>query len=82
MRTWTSSSESADLDKDAKLDRIEHVTATFPDRCFAFDQFGPLSIRPCHGTYWAARKKPARLPATYHRTPRHPLLPRLLLPAR
>ena len=20
------------------------------DRCFAFDQFGPLSIRPCHGT--------------------------------
>jgi transposase len=64
-RTWK---ESADPDKDAKLDRIEHVTAAFPDRCFAFDQFGPLSIRPCHGTCWASRKKPARLPATYHRT--------------
>jgi transposase len=64
-RTWK---ESADPDKDAKLDRIEHVTAAFPDRCFAFDQFGPLSIRPCHGTCWARRKKPARLPATYHRT--------------
>ena len=38
------------------------------DRCFAFDQFGPLSIRPCHGTCWAARKHPDRLPATYHRT--------------
>ena len=46
-RTWK---ESADPDKDAKLDLIEHVTSRFPDRCFAFDQFGPLSIRPCHGT--------------------------------
>jgi hypothetical protein len=37
-RTWK---ESADPDKDAKLGLIEHVTAAFPDRCFAFDQFGP-----------------------------------------
>ena len=44
------------------------MTSAFPDRCFAFDQFGPLSIRPCHGTCWARRTKPARLPATYHRT--------------
>jgi transposase len=64
-RTWK---ESADPYKDAKLDRIEHVTSRFPDRCFAFDQFGPLSIRPCHGTCWAVKKKPVRLPATYHRT--------------
>jgi transposase len=64
-RTWK---ESADPGKEAKLDRIEQVTAAFPDRCFAFDQFGPLSIRPCHGTAWARRSRPARLPATYHRT--------------
>jgi transposase len=64
-RTWK---ESTDPDKDAKLDRIEHVTTHFLDRCFAFDQFGPLSIRPCHGACWAQRKRPARLPATYHRT--------------
>jgi hypothetical protein len=64
-RTWK---ESTDPDFDAKLDRIEHVTTRFPDRCFAFDQFGPLSIRPCHGTCWAARKDPDRIPATYHRT--------------
>ena len=64
-RTWK---ESADPDKDAKLDRIEHVTSRFPDRCFAFDQFGPLSIRPAHGSAWARQNKPARLPATYHRT--------------
>ena len=37
-------------------------------RCFAFDQFGPLSIRPCHGCTWAPESKPVRLPATYHRT--------------
>ena len=55
-RTWK---ESADPDKDAKLDRIEEVTSRFPDRCFAFDQFGPLSIRPCHGTSWARQKKPS-----------------------
>ena len=64
-RTWK---ESTDPDRDAKLDRIEHVTSCFLDRCFAFDQFGPLSIRPCHGSAWARKNKPARLPATYHRT--------------
>jgi transposase len=31
-RTWK---ESTDPDKDTKLDRIEHVTTRFPDRCFA-----------------------------------------------
>jgi transposase len=64
-RTWK---ESTDPDFDAKLDRIEHVTSAFPDRCFAFDQFGPLSIRPHHGAGWARASKPDRLPATYRRT--------------
>ena len=64
-RTWK---ESRDPDRDAKLDRIEYVTSHYPGRCFAFDQFGPLSIRPCHGVCWAERKRPVRLRATYHRT--------------
>src|SRR3954454_20777383 len=64
-RTWK---ESTDPDKDAKLDRIEEVTSRFPDRCFAFDQFGPLSIRPCHGSTWSRESKPTRLPATSPRT--------------
>jgi transposase len=64
-RTWK---DSHDPDLEAKLDRIEEVTTRFADRCFAFDQFGPLSIRPCHGTCWAARRHPDRLRATYHRT--------------
>jgi hypothetical protein len=29
------------------------VTSRYLDRRFAFDQFGPLSIRPCHGSTWA-----------------------------
>ena len=64
-RTWK---ESTDPDRDAKLDRIEHVTSAYPGRCFASGQFGPLSIRPCHGACWARRKHPVRLRATYHRT--------------
>jgi transposase len=64
-RTWK---ESHDPDKEAKLDRIEEVTTRFPHRCFAFDQFGPLSIRPHHGSSWSPRTRPDRLPATYRRT--------------
>jgi transposase len=64
-RTWK---ESTDPDRDAKLDRIDYVTSHFPQRCFAFDQFGPLPIRPVHGSAWARKAKPVRLPATYHRT--------------
>ena len=67
-RTWK---ESTDSDFEAKLDRIEQVTSRFPDRCFAFDQFGPLSIRPHHGSGWSGwspANRPDRLPATYRRT--------------
>jgi transposase len=64
-RTWK---ESTDPDRHAKLDRIEYVTSHFPGRCFAFDQFGPLSIRPEHGSAWARQNRPVRLRATYRRT--------------
>ncbi|MDX2815696.1 IS630 family transposase [Streptomyces sp. PA03-5A] len=64
-KTWK---ESPDPDREAKLDRIEHVTGRFPDRVFAFDEFGPLGIRPTAGSCWAQQGKPDRLPATYHRT--------------
>ena len=55
-RTWK---ESTDPDRDAELDRIGHVTSAYPDRCFASGEFGPLSIRPCHGACWARRKHPS-----------------------
>jgi hypothetical protein len=64
-KTWK---ESPDPERDTKLDRIEHVLDRFPDRVFAFDEFGPLGIRPTAGSGWAEQRRPDRLPATYHRT--------------
>ena len=64
-RTWK---EPTGPQRAAKLDRIEYVTSHFPDRCFAFDQFGPLSVRPEHGSAWARENRPVRLRATYRRT--------------
>ncbi|WP_427005231.1 helix-turn-helix domain-containing protein [Pseudarthrobacter sp. H2] len=53
---------------EAKLERIEDVLDHHPDRAFAFDEFGPLGIRPTAGTGWARQGRPERLPANYHRT--------------
>jgi transposase len=63
--TWK---ESTDPDYDTKLDRIEYLLEHLPDRVFAFDEFGPLGIRPTAGSSWAPSGSPDRLPATYHRT--------------
>ncbi|MFF9347590.1 IS630 family transposase [Streptomyces sp. NPDC014734] len=64
-KTWK---ESTDPDFDAKLDRIEYAINKRPDRTFAFDEFGPLGIRPTGGSCWAKKGRPDRLPATFHRT--------------
>lgn len=63
-KTWK---ESNDPDRDAKLDRIETVLNTWPDRCFAFDEFGPLTIRPVGGRSWSPVSQPQRVPANYHK---------------
>lgn len=63
-KTWK---ESNDPLKEQKLDRIEEVLKNFPDRVFAFDEFGPLAIHPIGGCCWAAQKKPQRLRANYHK---------------
>lgn len=33
-----------------------------------FDEFGPIELRPVHGSTWQRRGRPNRLPATYRRT--------------
>jgi hypothetical protein len=63
-KTWK---ESSDPDRDAKLDRIDEVLNLYPDRCFAFDEFGPLTIRPVGGSCWARAGKPQRVPANYYK---------------
>ena len=42
-KTWK---ESPDPDREAKLARIEQVLTEYPDRTFAFDEFGPLTCAP------------------------------------
>jgi transposase len=63
-KTWK---ESTDPQRETKLARIEEVTSRFPDRVFAFDEFGPLTIRPHAGAAWAPVGRPDRLPANYHK---------------
>ena len=63
-RTWK---ESNDPHRDAKLDRIEEALESHPERCFAFDEFGPLSVRPVGGAAWAPAGHPQRRPANYHK---------------
>jgi transposase len=63
-KTWK---ESNDPQRDAKLARIDYVTSNFPQRVFAFDEFGPLVIRPHAGSGWAPEGHPRRLPANFHK---------------
>jgi transposase len=78
-RTWK---ESADPDKDAKLDRIEEVTRRFPGRCFRLRPIravvDPALSRHLLGGPQAPRSAAGHLPPHA----RLPLLPRLLLPER
>ena len=64
-KTWK---ESPDPEREAKLARIEEVLEHYPDRTFAFDEFGPLTVQPVPGAGWAPKGRPHRLPANYHKT--------------
>ena len=56
-KTWK---ESPDPLKEEKLSRIEWLLEHRRDRTFAFDEFGPLTIKPVGGSAWAPRGKPVR----------------------
>ena len=63
-KTWK---ESPDPARDEKLARIEYLLEHERDRTFAFDEFGPLVIKPEDGSCWAPASKPQRLRANYHK---------------
>lgn len=63
-KTWK---ESPDPVREEKLARIEEVLTHHRERTFAFDEFGPLSIKPEGGSAWARRNKPVRMRANYHK---------------
>lgn len=44
---------------------IEQVLEHFPDRVCAFDEFGPLCIRPTAGSCWAKQDQPDRVHRTH-----------------
>ena len=63
-KTWK---ESPDPLKEEKLTRIEWCLTHARTRTFAFDEFGPLTIKPVGGSAWSPRGKPQRLRANYHK---------------
>ena len=63
-KTWK---ESPDPLKEEKLTRIEWALEHQRERTFAFDEFGPLTIKPVGGATWAPRSRPVRLRANYHK---------------
>jgi len=63
-KTWK---ESPDPLREQKLARIEYLLEHARDRTFAFDEFGPLTIRPVGGASWAPKGRPVRLRANYHK---------------
>jgi transposase len=63
-KTWK---ESPDPLKEEKLARIEWCLEHARDRTFAFDEFGPLTIKPVAGSTWSPATKPERLRANYHK---------------
>lgn len=63
-KTWK---ESPDPLKEQKLARIEWLLEHARDRTFAFDEFGPLTIKPVGGSAWSPKGRPERLRANYHK---------------
>ena len=65
-RTWKA---SPDPDYEAKAARVMALYATPPvdGVVIAFDQMGPISLRPHAGAGWAPRKRPERQRATFNR---------------
>src|SRR3954468_12909800 len=67
-RTWKA---SPDPDYAPKAARVLELTSAPPvdgGVVIAFDQMGPISLRPTAGAGWAPQGRPERLRATFHRT--------------
>ena len=63
-KTWKASPDPL---KEPKLARLEWLLDHARDRTFAFDEFGPLTIKPVGGSAWSPEGKPERLRANYHK---------------
>ena len=63
-RSWKA---SPDPDYERKAARVLSLYARAPERAvvICFDQMGPISLRPTHGSGWARRRRPEWLRATF-----------------
>ena len=65
-RSWKA---SPDPDYEPKAARVLSLYERCPEdgAVISFDQMGPISLRPTHGSGWASRKRPERHRATFNR---------------
>jgi transposase len=65
-RSWKA---SPDPGYEAKAQRVIALSEWPPPGAavVAFDQMGPIGLRPSHGAGWAPKGRPQRHPATFHR---------------
>jgi len=63
-KTWK---ESPDPLCEEKLARIEWLLQHERETTFAFDEFGPLAVKPEGGSCWSEKSGPQRLRANYHK---------------
>jgi transposase len=65
-RSWKA---SPDPDYETKAARVLSLYERAPEGgvVISFDQMGPISLRPTHGSGWAQSKRPERLRATFNR---------------
>lgn len=65
-RSWKA---SPDPDYEVKAERVIALCKRPPKHSvvISFDQMGPISLRPTHGSGWAPRRRPERHRATFNR---------------
>jgi DDE superfamily endonuclease len=65
-RSWKA---SPDPDYEAEAERVLSLCERLPADgvVISFDQMGPISLRPTHGSGWAPKGRPERLRATFNR---------------
>ena len=66
-RTWKASPDPDYAPKAARVLELRSAPPADGGHVIAFDQIGPLSLRPMAGAGWALRGRPERQRATYHR---------------
>lgn len=66
-KTWKESNDPRFVAKRRRIRRL-YKNPPADGRVVCLDEFGPLNIQPHHGSCWARKKHPDRIPATYSRT--------------